>query len=144
MSRRNIIILVICTIILVAASITTIRKEPAISGAFLSLNKDAVRDEIKTEDDHYYFKDPGADIYLILSVKNLNTSDRVMIKWKAVENGTQEIIQENTVYPDQNGSGEIVLSLVKRNESYSPGIYMVDIFLNNSLQFSREFTLSEG
>ena len=144
MSRRNIIILVVCTVILVIASITTIQKEPVVSGAFLSSNKDPVQGEIKTEDDHYYFKDPGADIYLILSVKNLNTSDQVKIKWKTVENGNEEIIQENTVYPDQDGSGTIVLSLIKRNDSYSPGIYRVDILLNNAWQFSKQFLLSDG
>ncbi len=143
MSRRNIIILVVCTVILVIASITTIRKEPVISGAFLSSNKDPAQDEIKAEDDYYYFKDPEMDIYLILSVKNLNTSDQIKIKWKTVENGNEEIIQESTVYPDQDGSGAIVLSLVKRNESYSPGIYRVDIFLNNARQFSKQFLLSD-
>lgn len=144
MNRRNIIILVVCTAILVIVSITTIRTEPAIRGAFLSSSKDPSQDEIKIDDDYYYFEDLGSEIYLILSVKNLNTSDQVKIKWKLMENGAEEMLQENTIYPDQDGSGEIVISFVKRNESYAPGIYRVDIFLNNEWQFSKQFLFSDG
>ena len=144
MSRRNIIVLVVCTLILMVVSISTVRKEPAISGAFLSLNKDLSRDEVETGDEYYYFNDLKPDIFLILSVEDLDTGDRINIKWSMIENGTGEVVQENTVYPDQEGSGEIVISFIKRNESYTPGMYIVDVFLNSEIGLSRQFLLSDG
>ena len=144
MSRRNIIVLVVCTLILMVVSISTVRKEPAISGAFLSLNKDLSRDEVETGDEYYYFNDLKPDIFLILSVEDLYTGDRINIKWSMIENGTGEVVQENTIYPDQEGSGEIVISFIKRNESYAPGMYSVDVFLNSEIGLSRQFLLSDG
>ncbi len=144
MSRRNIILLVVCTLILIVVSISTIQKEPGIREAFLSSSKDPSQDEIETDGQYYYFEDLESDIYLILSVKDLATDDQIIIKWNILENGTEELLQENTIYPDQNGSGEIVVSFVKRNESYAQGLYRVDIYLNNDSQLFRQFLLSGG
>lgn len=144
MSKRNIIVLVVCTAILIIVSISTVLEEPSISGAFLSSSKDLSQAEIEAADEYYYFEDLDSDIYLILSVKDLETSDRINIKWKKIDDDTGKVLQENTVYPDQKGSGEIAVSFIRRNESYDPGIYRVDIFLNSESGLSRQFLLSDG
>lgn len=144
MSKRNIIVLVVCTAILIIVSISTVLEEPSISGAFLSSSKDLSQAEIEALSEYYYFEDLDSDIYLILSVKDLETSDNINIKWKKIEDDTVEVLQENTVYPAQKGSGEIAVSFIRRNESYDPGIYRVDIFLNGKSGISRQFLLSDG
>ena len=143
MSKRNIIILIVLTAILIAVSITTIRNEPDIENIYLSSDKDINTGKLEQNNDHYYFNDSNIDIYLIIKVKYLTTQDEIKVEWEKIEDNSFKIIQENTIHPEQKGSGKIVISLVKRNATHPPGKYTVDVFLNGSKQFSKQFSISD-
>jgi len=143
MKKINIIILIICTIILIIVSITTVKKKsPDIENIYLSSDRDSGFDQLK-QNDNYHFDSQNLDIYLIIEVKHLTTEDEIKARWEKIENGSCKIIQKNIVNPEQNGSGKIIISLVKKNDMYSPGSYEVRVYLNGDSKISKKFYISD-
>ena len=143
MKKINIIILIICTIILIIVSITTVKKKsPDIENIYLSSDRDSGFDQLK-QNDNYRFDSQNLDIYLIIEVKHLTTEDEIKARWEKIENGSCKIIQKNIVNPEQNGSGKIIISLVKKNDMYPPGSYEVRVYLNGDSKISKKFYISD-
>ncbi|MBA7559612.1 hypothetical protein ES708_01227 [subsurface metagenome] len=141
MKKINIIILIICTIILIIVSITVMQKRPDIESIYLSSDRDSSFDKLK-QNNNYYFDSQNLDIYLIIEVKHLTTEDEIKVQWEKIENSSYKIIQKNIVNPEQKGSGKIIISLVKKNDMYSPGNYNVRIYLNGVSKISKKFYIS--
>lgn len=144
MSKRSIVILVISTIILIIVSITVVYNEPDIEDACISSSKSITQDQAKQNDYDLGFDNLNSNIYLILTVKHLTKQDEIKIDWKRIENKTEETIQENVFNPKQDGSGKIIISLIKKNQKLTPGKYIVEVFLNDSKKITKQFYISEN
>ncbi len=143
MKKINIIILIICTIILIIVSITTVmKKRPDIENIYLSSDRDSSFDKLK-QNNNYYFDGRNLDIYLIIEVKHLTTEDEIKVQWEKIENSSCKIIQKNIVNLEQKGSGKIIISLVKKNDMYPSGGYNVRVYLNGGSKISKKFYISD-
>jgi len=119
-------------------SITILQKKPDIENIYLSSSKDSSLNELN-QDNQYYFNSRNSNIYLIINVKYLTSEDEIRVEWEKTEDNSNEIIQSNTVKPEQNGSGKIIILLVKKNGIYSPGSYNVNVYLNEGNKISEKF-----
>lgn len=142
MSKRNIIIIVILTIILVTAAVTLIYTKPSIEDIRLSSDKNPVTDKPE-KNNSFNFKKSDTDIYLIIEVRHITAKDEIKVLWEKVENDSGEIIQKNIVYPENDGSGKIIISLVKKNDIYTPGTHTVTVYLNGDMKAYEKFFISE-
>ena len=124
--------------ILTIVSIATLQKNPDIENIYLSSSKDSSFSEL-SQDNHYYFNSRSSNIYLIIYVKHLTTTDEIKVEWEKIDDNSNEIIQSNTVKPEQKGSGKIIILLVKKNGIYSPGSYNVKAYLNGDNKISEKF-----
>lgn len=142
MGKRNIIIIVIITIVLIIAAVTIIYTRPDIKNLYLCSDKNSSIDE-KNQNNIYYFESTDTDIYLVIEVLSITTNDEVKTMWRKIEKDSSEIIQKNIIYPEKKGSGRIVISLVKKDDIYSPGIYSVEVYLNGRKEATEEFYILE-
>ena len=121
MNKRTIIILVLCAALIAAVAVISLRKDPGITGLYLS--------NVPTFDDAgdidkgstAQFQSEGSDIFLIISVRDLDTEDKIEVNWTVSGSGTGTIFQENTISPEKSGSGEIIIYLLKRDKAYPEG-----------------------
>jgi len=123
MSKRSVVILIVCTIILAIASVVTIYNEPEIESAHISSDINLALDESKQNGGVSYFDDLDSNIYLILAVKNLSAEDEIKINWKILEDNSEKIIQKNIIQPEESGSGKMIVSLVRKNKKLIPCSY---------------------
>lgn len=142
MKIRDIVIIVVLTLIIAIALTTTLHEYPEIENIYLSCSSDADFEEFP-QSDSYSFKSNDPGIYLIIKVKNLASDDEIKIEWERVYNNTGEIIQKNDLNPGGEGSGKIVVLFVKRNNSYPAGDYNVKAYLNREEKISKEFSISD-
>ena len=91
----------------------------------------------------FNFKKSDTDIYLIIEVRHITTKDEIKVRWEKIEIDSSEIIQKNIVYPENNGSGKIIVSLVKKNNIYTPGTYTATVYLNGDMKVYEKFFISE-
>ena len=141
MNKRTIIILVLCTALIAAVTIISLRKDPAITGLYLN---DAPTLSHKEETDKEIsevkeFQSKGSDIYLIIGIRDLDTEDIIEVTWTISDKDGDTIFQENTISPERPGSGEIIIYLLKRNGEYPEGYYTIEANLNDSLKIENEF-----
>jgi len=142
MSKRSIIILIICTIILIIVSVTTVYNKPEIKDIYISSNKNLIFEESNNNNEPIHIDSLKSNIYLTLIVRYLSVEDEIKINWERVENNEEKIIQQNILHPEKSGSGEIVVSLVRKNQELIPGRYNVEIFLNNKKSITKEFYIN--
>jgi hypothetical protein len=139
MNKRTIIILVLCAALLAAIAVISLRKDPGITGLYLSgvptFDDAGDIDKISTA----RFQSEGSDIFLIISVRDLDTEDKIEVSWTV--SGTGTIFQENTISPKNSGSGEIIIYLLKRDGAYPEGDYTVEAVLNNSQKIQAGFVV---
>jgi len=143
MSKRSVVILIVCTIILAIASVVTIYNEPEIESAHISSDINLALDESKQNGGVSYFDDLDSNIYLILAVKNLSAEDEIKINWKILEDNSEKIIQKNIIQPEESGSGKMIVSLVRKNKKLIPCSYAVEVFLNDDKKITRKFTVAK-
>ena len=142
MGKRNLIIIVILAIIPVIAAVTLICTKPGIEDIYLSSGNNRVSDGQKNNDG-YNFNKSNTDIYLIIEVRHITTEDEIKVRWEKIENDSGKIIQKNIVYPENNGSGKIMVSLVKKNDMYTPGTYITKVYLNGHMEVYEKFFITE-
>ena len=142
MNKRTIIILVLCAALLAAVAVISLRKDPGITGLYLSstptINNTRDTDRNSTAE----FQSEGTDIFLIISIRDLDTEDKIEVIWTISGGGDDTIFQENTVSPKKPGSGEIIIYLLKRDIAYPEGDYTVEAVLNNSQKVQAGFTVT--
>jgi hypothetical protein len=145
MKNRDIIIIIILTIILVIVITASIQKKQEIEDIYLSNSKDSTFEELQSGKS-YNFKNNDSDIYLIMKVKNLKEDDEIKVKWSRIEkdhnkNDNYITIQQNTINPGQNGSGKIVVMMLKRDNTYAEGKYCVEAYLNADHKITKTFSI---
>ena len=143
MNKRTIIILVLCAALIAAVTIISLRKDPAITGLYLS-DAPALPHEEKTDKEVTKvkeFQSKGSDIYLIIGIRDLETEDIIEVSWTISDKDGGTIFQENTINPERAGSGEIIIYLLKRNGEYPEGYYTIEANLNGLRKMQIEFTI---
>ena len=138
MTKRNIIILIVCTGLLIIVIITTMQEKPDIENIYLSIDRDSDF-ETSGSDNDYSFSRHDPDIYLIIEVKRLGPEDEIKVEWLKVEDGSYDTIQKNIINPEKKGSGKIIISLIKHDGVYSAGNYIVETYLNGDKKITEEF-----
>jgi hypothetical protein len=143
MNKRTIIILVLCAALIAAVTIISLRKDPAITGLYLS-DAPALSHEEETDKEITKvkeFQSKGSDIYLIIGIRDLETEDIIEVSWTISDKDGGTIFQENTISPEKAGSGEIIIYLLKRNGEYPEGYYTIEAMLNGLRKMQIEFTI---
>lgn len=141
MSRKTIIILTVIAAIFVIVAFTTTKKEPSIEKAYISDNNNLSEKELGEIDSKNKLYDTKSNIYLIIFVKNLTKENELKITWKKIDNSTEKIVQENLLKPENDGSGKIIISLIRKNQAYIPGTYKVETLLNGFKKADSEFKI---
>ena len=144
MNKRTIIILVLCTALIAAVTIISLRKDPAVTGLYLSdapalsHNEETDKEVAKVQE----FQSKGSDIYLIIGIRDLDTEDIIEVTWTIEDNDEDTVFQENTISPEVPGSGEIIIYLLKRNGEYPEGYYTIEAILNDLYKMQLEFIVN--
>lgn len=142
MKKRNIIIFIICTGLLIIVVMTTMQEKPDIENIYLSLDKNSDSGN-STSGNDYNFGAQDSDIYLIMEIKHFGTEDEIEVEWIKTENDSSDVIQKNIINPEKKGSGKIIVSLIKHNDIYSAGNYSVVTYLNGDKKITEEFYIIE-
>jgi hypothetical protein len=141
MSRKTIIILIVIAAIFVIVAFATTKKEPSIEKAYISDNNNLSEKELGEIDSKNKLYDTKSNIYLIIFAKNFIKENELKITWKKIDNSTEKIVQENLLKPENDGSGKIIISLIRKNQVYIPGTYKVEILLNGLKETDAEFKI---
>ncbi|MEA2015308.1 MAG: hypothetical protein U9O59_01095 [Actinomycetota bacterium] len=142
MKKRDILIIIILTIILAIASISTLERKPEIENIYLSTDKDSDFDRLKLNKNNT-FSSSTSGIYLIMKVKHLKIDNEIKVEWgKTEDNSIRMVLQESIFNPAKDGSGKIVVLLVKKNNTYASGDYYVEINLNGNEKISEKFYIN--
>jgi len=144
MNKRTIIILVLCAALIAAVTIISLRKDPAITGLYLSSAPALTHNEEtdKGAPEVKEFQGKVSDIYLIISIRDLDTEDIIEVTWMISDKDGDAIFQENTISPEGSGSGEIIIYLLKRDAEYPEGDYIVEAILNSSQKIKTGFIVT--
>ena len=143
MNKRTIIILVLCTALIAAVTIISLKKDPGITGLYLNTapalpnNEESDKEVAEVKE----FRSKGSDIYLIIGIRDLDTEDIIEVTWTISGKDENTVFQENTISPEIPGSGEIIIYLLKRNDEYPEGYYIIEATLNNSHKMQIEFII---
>ncbi len=125
--------------------ISSLQKKQEIEDIYLSIDKDPILEE-PLSGESYSFERNVSEIYLIIKAKNLTVDNEINVRWLKLESGNRDnnysLIQQNEIAPAQNGSGKIVVLLVKRDNSYLEGEYCVEVFLNDGNKISKKFYIN--
>lgn len=146
MNKKTIIVLIISTIILVIASVTTIYGEASIEDAYIIDKPNQTKsspDLSENISENIPSFDPDSNVYLTILVKHISSEDLISVKWKKIENKKERIVQENILDLPKDGSGKIVVSLARKNQKLVPGDYIVEVFLNGKNEISKKFIIRE-
>ncbi len=138
MTKRNIIILIACTGLLIIVVVTTMQEKPDIENIYLSMDRDSDFEKSGPRDD-YSFSSHDPDIYLIIEVKRLGPEDEIKVEWLKIEESSYDVIQKNIINPEKKGSGKIIISLIKHDGVYSAGNYIIETYLNGDKKITEEF-----
>mgnify|MGYP001074389430 CR=1 FL=1 len=124
MDKKNILILLIITALLVFLSVSIFYEPPGIKGIIVSDNLD--------DYDRYRsiaipaFQKKSEEIFIILEAVNLSRKDFIDI----IINMSDDIYQESQISVENDGSSIIKLSLLKKGDSFINGDYEAEVFLN--------------
>jgi len=143
MNKRTIIILVLCAALIAAIAIISLKKDPAITGLYLS-GAPTFSQKEKTDEGPASvknFQSKGSDIYLIIGIRDLDTNDTIEVTWTISGKDEDIVFQENTISPERSGSGEIIIYLLKRDDEYPGENYIIEVMLNGSNKMQIGFTI---
>ena len=140
MSKTNIIIVTICTAILIAVAVLTLRPDPGIGEIYITSSDKAA--SISIEDKERTDFDTITGIYLIIPLKDVSAGDTIGTNWLYYGEEGYETIQEDTIAVEEDGSGEIIVYFLKRDDAYYPGDYKAIVKYNDSEKTKTSFTVS--
>lgn len=144
MNRKTITVFIVLTAIFALVIFTLLKKETVIEGVIISDKADLIEDEIKDIENAQLEFSKESEIYTIIFVQNITKKDSIAIKWEIIANNNDsgnKTIQEDRVIPKEDGSGEIAVSLARKNNQHEIGKYMVSVSLNNQNPIIKEFTV---
>ena len=140
MSKTNIIIVTICTAILIAVAVLTLRPDPGIGKIYITSSDKAA--SISIEDKERTDFDTITGIYLVIPLKDVSAGDTIGTNWLYYGEEGYKTMQEDTIAVEEDGSGEIVVYFLKRDDTYYPGDYKAIVEYNDSEKIETSFTVS--
>ena len=141
MNRFRIIILTICTAIIIAIVVLTLKPDPSIGKLYL-ISSDNPNNTVAEKEKITEFGADSPGIYLIIPVKDVKTGEIIETDWLYHKEGDYKTMQEDTVDIEYDGSGEIVVYLLKRDDAYYPGDYKVMVEYNDLQEIKTSFTVN--
>lgn len=142
MSRTSIIILTICTAILIAVFVSTLKPDPGIGEIYLTGSDKADSTSIKDSKGETDFNAVNSSIYLMVPVKDVKAGDTINTNWLYYRENGYETVQEDTIVVEKDGSGEITVYFLKRDDAYYPGDYKAIVEYNGSDKMEASFTVN--
>jgi hypothetical protein len=133
MNRKSIVILILLAAILAAVIYTLLIKEPLIEKVIITEKKSLSETEllsISTDKTSEFVLKNNSDIYAIFKVKNLETGNTINIRWFIVKDNKEELVQEDSFATKKEGSGQIVIGLIMKNNAYERGNYRMEYTLS--------------
>ncbi|MCD4669933.1 MAG: hypothetical protein K8S14_05765 [Actinomycetia bacterium] len=141
MSKASIIILTICTAILIAVFVFTLKPDPGVGEIYLTSSDKAagisIEDKGGTD-----FNAVNSSIYLMIPVKDVKAGDTIGTNWLYYGKEGYKTMQEDTIAVEEDGSGEIAVYFLKRDDAYYPGDYKAIVEYNDSEKTEISFTVS--
>ena len=145
MSRKAIIILIVITAIFAIIAFVSVKTSPSIENAFITDNNKLTEKELSNDlsqnKDIVFTGNPGLNIYAVIFVKDITEKDQIKLKWVFEDGSSEKTIQEDLIKPASNGSGQIVVSLAKKDNGFENGNYKAVISLNDSQNLTKKFTI---
>ncbi|MBU4292764.1 MAG: hypothetical protein KJ770_01760 [Actinobacteria bacterium] len=145
MSRKAIIILIVITAIFVLIAFVSVETSPSLKNAFITDNNKLSEKELSNDfsqnKDIVFTGNPSLNIYALVFVKDITEKDQVKLKWIFEDDSSEKTIQEDLIKPENNGSGQIVVSLAKKDNGFENGNYKVVLSLNDSQNLTKKFTI---
>ena len=145
MSRKAIIILIVITALFAIIAFVSVKTSPSIENAFITDSKKLSEKELSNDfsqnKDIVFTGDPSLNIYAVIFVKNITEKDQIKLKWIFEDGSSEKTIQEDLIKPENNGSGQIVVPLAKKDNGFENGSYKAVISLNDSQNLTKKFTI---
>lgn len=145
MSRKAIIILIVITAIFAIIAFVSVKTSPSIENAFITDNNKLSEKELSNDfsqnKDIVFTGNPGLNIYAVIFVKDITEKDQIKLKWIFEDDSSEKTIQEDLIKPENNGSGQIVVSLAEKDNGFENGNYKVVLSLNDSQNLTKKFTI---
>ena len=145
MSRKAIIILIVITAIFAIIAFVSVKTSPSIENAFITDNNKLTEKELSNDlsqnKDTVFTGNPGLNIYAVIFVKDITEKDQIKLKWIFEDGSSEKTIQEDLIKPASNGSGQIVVSLSKKDNGFENGNYKAVLSLNDSQNLTKKFTI---
>ncbi len=140
MGKKSIIIIIVCTLLFVAASFVTTRREPALEALYLSPEKIIVPEALEGIKPAA-FRSDSPEIYLLIEVKHLTLENKIEVIWEKYEGDEYIVVQRDTIQPEQQGSGVISINMAKRDGRIPEGEYKVEAMLDKRRGIALDFTV---
>ena len=145
MSRKAIIILIVITALFAIIAFVSVKTSPSIENAFITDNNKLTEKELSNDlsqnKDIVFTGNPGLNIYAVIFVKDITEKDQIKLKWVFEDGSSEKTIQEDLIKPASSGSGQIVVSLAKKDNGFENGNYKAVISLNDSQNLTKKFTI---
>lgn len=127
MSRKAIIILILITAIFIIIAFVSGETSPSIENAFITDNNKLSEKDLSNvfsqNNDIVFTGKPGLNIYAVIFVKDITEKDQIKLKWIFEDGNSEKTIQEDLINPENNGSGQIVVPLAKKDNGFENGSY---------------------
>ena len=145
MSRKAIIILIVITALFAIIAFVSVKTSPSIENAFITdnnkLSEKELSDDFVQNNDIVFTDNPGLNIYAVIFVKDIAEKDQIKLKWIFEDGSSEKTIQEDLIKPENNGSGQIVVPLAKKDGGFKNGNYKAVLSLNDSQNLTKKFTI---
>jgi hypothetical protein len=144
-SRKAIVILIVITAIFIIIAFVSAETSPSIVNVFITDNDNLSEKELNNNfgqnKDAVFTSDPVLNIYAVIFVKDITEKDQIKLKWIFGDASSEKTIQEDLIKPANNGSGQIVVTLVKKDSEFENGSYKAVLSLNDSENMVKKFTI---
>ena len=144
MNKKITLILIIITLIILAVIIYIVKEDRGID-SFSVIDK-SFNSKTPIQESHslIFYSADDPDIYIFLKLKNVNKGEkfRFVILYK-LESEKQEnnIFQTTDITIEKRGPQIIEVSLARIDNLYKTGEYLVELYYNEKLIDTKEFTI---
>jgi hypothetical protein len=144
-SRKAVIILIVITAIFMIIAFVSAETSPSIVSAFITDNDKLSEKELNNNfgqgKDVVFTGNPVPNIYAVIFVKDITEKDQIKLKWIFGDTSSEKTIQEDLIKPASNGSGQIVVTLAKKDSGFENGSYEAVLSLNDSEALVKKFII---
>jgi hypothetical protein len=101
------------------------------------------QDPLNTAKTEKVFTDKSHEIFLLIKLSKVKKGEKIKISWyKNTGNDNLLLIQENSIFTDNQGSGFLQISLAKKNGSYESGNYQINVTLSGNPEKPFDFKIN--